>query len=1169
MTITNSSTRLVALATGVAVALALMGAVAIAPAQAAALTQAQIQSIVSLLASFGADSATIANVTAALQGQATPGTGGSAGACPALSRDLQQGSSGADVKALQVFLNGSASTQLAVTGAGSPGNESIYFGPITKAAAMKFQAANNVAPVAGYVGPITRAAIAAVCGTTPSPTPTPTPTPGTGVSVSAAIQPMNGLAPDNANRIPFTNFTLTAGNDGDVTINSITVERQGAANDAIFAGVVLLDASTGAQVGIARTLNSNHQATIGDTVVIPRGTSKTFTVAGNRADTNSHAGEVASLAVVAVNTSAAVSGSLPITGASHTVNETLSIGTISTTTSAFDPAAAQTKNLGDTAVRFTGQRFTAGSAEDLKLHSLRWRQVGTVGPSDLANVQTLIDGTVYPTTVDSSGKYYTSVFPGGISIPKGNTIDIHVRGDIVGANSASRTVDFDIDKSTDIYFVGQTYGFGIGMSHSTSTPWTSGYVTTINAATVNLIGKAAEVPAQNIAVQVANQPLGGFVTDFKGEGVTMTQMIFNISYGTNADSNASELLTSISIVDENGKIVAGPVDASASGGLQVATFSDSVTFPTGRHVFSLKGKLPSTVSNNQTVSASTTPSGWSGRPGAITGNTISITQGNFSMNTMTVKTGSVTASVSGTPAAQNVVAGVIGFTAANIIFDAGQSGEDVRFNSAQFRYTDGMTTDVSNCVAYDGSQRLNDTSVNPSSTAAHTFTFDTALVVPKGTTKTVAIKCDIPGSATASDTFAWGVTDGDTISGTGIGSGSSIAASITTGGNTMTIAGSGALTVSRDASAPSYTIAVAGVSNSLLNIIRFDGTNEDQKLDRVALEMANGASTSTPSNINKVTLWDGATKVGEAIFTSRYATSTIGTCTGCGTVTIPANGYKVITVKGDLAGIGTGQATTTNGLLLEVEYDGNDTTGTRSIGQASGTTINQGSATDTDGAGIRIFRDVPTVAQYSSGACSSLGTLITGTAQAVHCFSVTASNTGNPNGIGLYKFTVNVATSANSAVTGTTSVENLDIYAYTDSAMSQAVSGYTDGLVFDGTDGQIIAGDNSAVLSSVLQVPAGSTYYFKVVLDVALTAGTGTFSGSLTTKLVGDAAYPHLGGPLTAKAATVDGNGGGNDDFIWSPNATTTSTAHNLDWTNGYGISGLPSAGLSGQTLSK
>src|SRR3989344_6079340 len=97
MTITKSSTRLAALVAGVAVALALMGAVAVAPAQAAGLSASQVQAIVSLLASFGADSATIANVTAALSGQATPGTGsGSAGACPALSRSLYQGVSGAD-----------------------------------------------------------------------------------------------------------------------------------------------------------------------------------------------------------------------------------------------------------------------------------------------------------------------------------------------------------------------------------------------------------------------------------------------------------------------------------------------------------------------------------------------------------------------------------------------------------------------------------------------------------------------------------------------------------------------------------------------------------------------------------------------------------------------------------------------------------------------------------------------------------------------------------------------------------------------------------------------------------------------------------------------------------------------------------------------------------------
>lgn len=79
---------------------------------------------------------------------------GSAG----FSRDLELGMSGADVRMLQVFLN-TKGFVVAESGAGSPGNESDYFGARTQAALAKYQAANGISPAAGYFGPKTRAQI--------------------------------------------------------------------------------------------------------------------------------------------------------------------------------------------------------------------------------------------------------------------------------------------------------------------------------------------------------------------------------------------------------------------------------------------------------------------------------------------------------------------------------------------------------------------------------------------------------------------------------------------------------------------------------------------------------------------------------------------------------------------------------------------------------------------------------------------------------------------------------------------------------------------------------------------------------------------------------------------------------------------------------------------------
>jgi hypothetical protein len=73
-------------------------------------------------------------------------------------RDIELGSIGEDVKRLQQILNNNGFS-LSEEGFGSLGNETMYFGDLTRNALVRYQKDNNIVPAVGYYGPITRASM--------------------------------------------------------------------------------------------------------------------------------------------------------------------------------------------------------------------------------------------------------------------------------------------------------------------------------------------------------------------------------------------------------------------------------------------------------------------------------------------------------------------------------------------------------------------------------------------------------------------------------------------------------------------------------------------------------------------------------------------------------------------------------------------------------------------------------------------------------------------------------------------------------------------------------------------------------------------------------------------------------------------------------------------------
>lgn len=1007
---------------------------------------------------------------------------------------------------------------------------------------------------------------------------------GTLTVALASDTPASATVVQNATFVKFTkvNFTATG---GDVTIDSLTMQRMGLAQDSNFANVYLLDASEN-MIGNEKTFGSTHTAVVNDDITIANGTTKSYWLAATM-HTILQSGEVAALALsqVVVKGTAVVSGSLPITGNGMTMNSTISMGSVTQDVGATNPTTGSTsKQVGTTDYVFAAAKLSVNSTEDVQIEKIRFYQSGTSADADIANIDLVVDGVVLATLAKPTDKalvYDLSAAP--FAITKGNNKTFELRGDIVGGSS--RTIEFEFDKKTDIKVKGKTYGFYITpdyITSDTSSPyWNNGSYTTVSTGTLSVSKK---ILTNTYVTEGSTQVvLGSFNLRAQGEPVVVTQMVMTVASSTTSVGK----VTNLTVYDENGSVIAGPVDpiyvtATVDGTKKATTtLSDSFTIPTGEHAYTVKADLDSNFSAGDTLIVSLINRNITAK-GETTNNSIAASPTtDVAADTMTIRIGSLSVSTLNTPVAQTIVAGTSGFTFANFVLDASAAGEDIKITQLYVRHSTtaaNLHQDISGIKIYDGSTVLNNNDVEYGratdvSNATSTITLDTPLILAKGTTKTLVLKADIGGSATGGHQFG---LVGDCLIAYGNSTGNSVTESTTNSdGQLMTIASNSKLTVGvSSASSKSDGLIPGSTDGVVLGIYNFRAQYADINLEELYLTVS-AVNNGGPDQFDKLYLYDGTTKVAEISATTTDALigsgDTVHFNMSANPVKITAGGVgKDLTVKADTSDVdyyNSGAASkgeAGEGFNLKINAVGDIIARANGLLAAGSKTLDSATLKN-----YTLYKSVPTVLTNDvvSGGITGSGTMTSTSNKPLYKFSVTADNAG---AVAMYKVSFLVTTSTATAtdwslfdgngkkVAATSTVR---VVTDSDNGDTQIVE-----LVFT-SDGVAPGASNVDPYS----ISAGTTQSFTLQVGT-LTYGSGT--GSVTVSLLGDgahpAAYPVVASTLNAQ--TYESN------FIWSDLWRTFTTASATvatteQWTNGYlvatGVTSRLQATSSAVTFSK
>jgi len=658
--------------------------------------------------------------------------------------NMRLGSKGTDVMNLQKVLNMYPQTQVAATGAGSPGMETSTFGPATRAAANKFQALHlaelGISAPTGNVFAGTRALLNQVCSGTTSTNPG-TGTPGTVVTgpVSAMLsssQPTGMIIAEQAGaRLADVTFS------GNGTVTNVEFQRTGVSADTTLTNVYLYegnirisDAASVVTGGFIRFNNGSGLFTVNG--------SRTISVRADiAAGTN---GQSVGVKLNSVTANGAMSTYTNVMG------NMLQIGQVTPATVTFSSPLTVTDSTVDAGTQ--GYKLWEGTASvgtrDVMLKAATFKFVGSAPVDAVANVSLYVDGSKVagPSMINASNNNKLSFDLGAGYLLKTGSRTIEVRGDIV--KGSNRTMTFSVENVSDLMFE-DTNLAGVNISSKVGSTVLNQSNSTYRMITVNKGSVTVNVdPAfstNKVTGGATNVPVGQFTMKAYGEDVKVNTLRVNFATTT------INTLNNVSLYVNGGQVGTSQnfTVAAATTGYLEYTLGSSLVIPANSTV-TLTVKADIVDGSNAAYTTGSVAAKIGGATNNAQGQSsnelINVANSVVTGNTLTVSSGAGSfartsgfTTVSVAPNTANVKIGSFTLQA--------DSSEDIRVTSVEVKpaVTTYAITNLSNLTVKSNGMNVGTPIGNPA-VGTSTFSFSD-IVIPANSTRTFDVFADVGGAA--------------------------------------------------------------------------------------------------------------------------------------------------------------------------------------------------------------------------------------------------------------------------------------------------------------------------------------------------------------------------------------------------------------------------------------